>query len=205
MSTPAQIIQQARYIVNDVGSITAQRQTDDELLLYLNDGLREMVSLLPKTFSKIGPHVCTGGARQKISTTTALRLLDAISANNGGSMRRFDRQTLDLFNPDWRVLTPRGVPKEWSDITDDPLSFDVYPPAEVGTVIDVQYVAVPVAFPIDQPIDNVPATLFPALVDYVVYRAESKDDEHVLNQRAISSYESFLRKLGVREGQDVTA
>lgn len=39
----------------------------------------------------------------------------------------------------------------------------------------------------------------PALVDYVVYRAESKDDENVMNARAAAFYSAFKSKIGVVE------
>lgn len=63
-------------------------------------------------------------------------------------------------------------------------------------MLDVRYVRNPAEVAIDDVIGDLPLAYQPALADYVVYRAESKDDEHVLNQRAAAHYAAFKIKLG---------
>jgi hypothetical protein len=205
MSTPRRIITDiVRKIINDVGEAQAVRQSDDELLAYLNDGVREMVSILPDSFSKIEPFFCLAGPRQKLNPANSLRLISVLSVTNGGAITRMDKATLDLFRPNWRNTTNRGLPVHWDFIKDNPIEFEVYPPSEPGVSIDVHYVAVPPLYTIDQSMPEIPTTLLPALVDYIVYRSESKDDEHVLNARAKMAYADFREKLGVREVQDAS-
>lgn len=200
MFTPRDVIQQARYLTNDTESEAAmQRQTDDELLSYLNEGVREMANFMPMMFSTIGDMTCQAGkVEQSVTFADAQRLLDVICIHDGPSLTPFDRMTLDLFSPEWRTGAP-GQARQWSPLESDPLIFYLDRPAPVGQVLDVRYVRIPTVYAIDDPIGDVPETMAPALADYVVYRAEMKDDENVLSQRAMAHYAAFKQKIGVVE------
>lgn len=197
--TPQIIIDEARYLCNDRDLEAIYRQENDELLVYVNSGLKEMAAFMPMMFSTIGDMTCTAGkVEQSITFLDAIRLLDVVCIHDGPSLTPFDRRVLDLFNPGWRNVAP-GQAAQWSPKEGDPLVFYLDKPAPEGQVLDIQYVRNPGEYALGDTISDVPESMKPALVDYVVYRAESKDDENVMNARAAAFYSAFKSKIGVVE------
>lgn len=193
--TPREIIQQARYLTLDTDSVVP-RQSDDELLSYVNEGLREACILRPDLFAAVGDMTCTPGqCEQSITFLDAVRLLDVLCIHESSAITPMDRQAMDLFRPSWRT-DAAGPAKHWAPMDGDPLAFFIYPKAPTGQVLDVRYVRNPIKVALDDVIGDLPLAYQPALSDFVVYRAESKDDEHVLNQRAAAHYAAFKIKLG---------
>lgn len=197
--TPQEIITQARYITNDFDNSATYRQSDPELLTYVNEGLKEMAAFMPMMFSTAGDMTCEAGkAQQAVTFLDAVRLVDVVSIHDGPAITPMDRRVFDLFAPGWRQADP-GPARHWAPLDNDPLNFFIYPPAPAGQVLDVRYVRNPGVYAINDEIGDVPEAMLPALADYVVYRAESKDDEHVLTGRAMAFYASFKSKIGVVE------
>lgn len=197
--TPRDIINQARHITLDTDT-ALPRQSDAELLSYVQEGLQEACVLRPDLFSTVGDMSCIAGqCEQAITFMDAVSLLDVLCIHAGAAITPFDRTTMDQFRPAWRTDTV-GPAKQWAPLNGDPLAFFIYPPAPAGQVLDVRYVRNPAIYALDDTIGDLPAAYQPALADYVVYRAESKDDEHVLTQRAASHYAAFKSKFGVANG-----
>ncbi len=202
--TPQDIIKQARHITNDAGTLAAiYRQADDELVSYVNEALKEVAILRPDLLSTVGDMTCAEGrCEQSITFLDAMSLLDVLCIHDGRALTPFDRVTMDQFKPGWRN-EPAGEAQNWSPLTGDPLQFFIYPKAPAGQVLDVRYVRIPGVYAIADTIGDLPASYLPALADYVVYRSESKDDEHVLNQRAAAHYAAFKTKFGATNGTNV--
>lgn len=202
--TPQDIIKQARFITNDAGTSAAiYRQDDPELLTYVNEGLKEAAIIRPELFSTVGDMTCTAGqCEQAITFLDAIQLLDVLCIHGGAALTPFDRATMDQFRPGWRT-DPAGPAQNWAPLNGDPLQFFIYPRAPVGQVLDVRYVRNPGTYALGDTISDLPASYLPALADYVVYRAESKDDEHVLSQRAAAHYAAFKSKFGVSNATTV--
>lgn len=199
--TPAEIIASARFILNDRddGQV-APRQTDPELLGYVNDGIREVATARPDLFLTIGDMPCIAGRCEQATTfADVVRLVEVLSIHGGQALTLFDRRTMDAFRPGWR-MDPAGAARQWSPMEEDQLRFFVYPPAPPGQVLDVRYVRLPASVGLADAIKDLPENLQPALVDYVVHRAESKDDEHVLSARSAAFLASFRVKIGVSNG-----
>lgn len=189
----------ARFVLLDTDTV-APRNTDSELLGYVNDGIKEVSSHLPMLFSTVAQHACTAGVvEQTLSFTSAIALIEVLSIHNGVAVTRFDRPTLDLFRPTWRS-DAAGVAQQWAPLAEDPLRFFIYPAAPASQSLDVRYARIPAVFTIDQSITDLPDSYKPALVDYVVYRAELKDDENVLSARSAAMHNAFLLKIGVSNG-----
>ncbi|HEX4843201.1 MAG TPA: DUF6682 family protein [Limnobacter sp.] len=202
--TPQDIITEARYICNDFPDSGLFRQSNDELVLYVNSGLREMATFMPMMFSTIGDMTCEAGkVEQKITFLDAIRLLDVICIHDGPAITPFQRDVLDRFDPNWRTAAP-GQAAQWSPKEGDPLTFYLDKPAPLGQVIDIQYVRNPRQYALGDIIGDVPESFKPALVDYVVYRSEVKDDENVLSARAAAFYTAFKTKIGVVENGPAT-
>jgi hypothetical protein len=202
--TPQDIINQARHITNDVGTDAAiYRQDDAELVSYVNEALKEAAVLRPDLFSTVGDMTCIEGqCEQSITFLDAVGLMDVLCIHDGRALTPFDRVSMDQFRPGWRN-DPPGEAQNWSPLNGDPLQFFIYPKAPAGQVLDVRYVRNPTVYGLNETIGDLPASYLPALADYVVYRAESKDDEHVLGQRAAAHYTAFKSKFGVTNATTV--
>lgn len=200
MFTPQDSINTARYITNDLETnASLQRQTDAELLTYFNDGLKEMSVLMPAMFFTIGDLTCVQGqVEQSITFNDAQRLIEVLCIHEGTALTEFDRMTMDQFMPGWRTQD-QGAASQYARLEAEPLVFYLDKPAPAGQVVDVRYQRIPAQYAIDEVVTDVPATMSPALADYIVYRAEMKDDENVLTQRAMASYAAFKTKIGVVE------
>jgi hypothetical protein len=189
--TPRDIIQQARYLTLDTDSVVP-RQSDDELLSYVNEGLREACILRPDLFTSIGDMTCAAGqCEQSVTFLDAVRLVDVLCIHGGRAITPMDRVAMDLFRPNWRADAP-GDAQNWAPMDGDPLAFFIYPAAPPGQVLDVRYVRNPAEVAIDDVIADLPVAYQPALAWAVVHYAESKDDEHVLSQRAVMARQRFV-------------
>lgn len=195
--TPADIIASARHLLNDTDP-AGYRQDDPELLGYVNDAMREAVSLAPSLFSVVGDMACVSGRCEQLLTfNDAAQITDVLSLHEGGAITLMDRATFDAFRPGWRA-DAEAPAIHWAPIEGDPRRFYIYPKAPPGQLICVRYIKNPKELGMSDKIDEVPSQYWPALTDYVVYRAELKDDEHVLSQRAASLYASFRAKFGAQ-------
>jgi hypothetical protein len=193
--TPQDVITGARWILNDTDTV-APRQTDPELLGYVNDGLREMVALQPMIFSTIGDMICDAeSCEQAVTFDDAAALIEILCIHNGAALTPFDLMAMSAFNPGWRS-DASGPARQWTRFANDALRFYIYPKApDTLQILDVRYARVPTAYALTDTITDIPITLQPALIDYVVYRSELKDNEHVLSQRAAQLYQSFVAKV----------
>lgn len=194
-TTPQEILTVARDILNDTDTADP-RNSDAELLRYFNDGVREISQLRPDLFVTVGDYTCTPSqSEQKVSFLDAQELFSVVSIHGGNAVTPFDMATMDTFNPGWRAATV-GAAEQWAKFPGDPLRFFVYPPAPVTQqILDVVYVRLPDPLGLTEVIVDVPARLFPALQDYLVYRASLKDDEHVNSGRAAGLFNSFVAKV----------
>jgi hypothetical protein len=192
--SPQSIIDFARTVINDTDSVL-YRQSNDELLGYVNDGLKEASVLSPEHFKSTGDFFCVAGeTEQAISFTDAQRLLDVVRIKGGAVVHAMDFVSMSQFNPGWSTDTA-GPAQNWARIGNDPLRFYIYPKAPASQILEVTYIRNPATYLIGDSITEAPESWQPALADYVIYRAESKDDEHVNSGRAVSHYQAFVQKI----------
>lgn len=193
--TPQTIITTVRAIVNDA-DVVLYRNSNTTLLGYVNDGIKEISSLQPSLFTTIITHTCAvGEVEQTITFPEVQAIVKVMSLHDGAALTPFDMPSMDQFNPNWRTDTA-GTATQWSRLAGDPLRFFIYPKAPVAAQnIDLICVAIPTVLAIGDTVTELPAAYEPALVDYVVYRVESTDDEHVDTQRAAGHYAAFVAKV----------
>ena len=188
--TPREIIKEARYIFLDTDTASL-RQSDEELLLYVNGALKEASHLAPNLFFTTGDFTCEHGKTEQIATfDDAQTLFDVIRIKDGNYVQAMDWDFMNRFVPEWQTL-PEGAALNWTRTAGDPLRFYIYPKSPVNQVLEVLYVKNPDEYTLDQPITELPPASKPALANYVIYRAESKDDEFVNNARALAFYNLF--------------
>lgn len=193
-----------------------------EFVRYLNDGQREINLYRPDAMSTNATVDLIPGTKQTLPTN-GVKLIE-IPRNNNGSTKRavrlVEREILDAGSPNWH--TQAGVTEILHYMYDarDPKTYYVFPPAAGSTAkLDIVYsanttdIAIPAdgaSLPIDSTSDNtsgasvvigaisVPDIYANALVDYMLYRAYSKDADYAGNAaRAQSHYAVFANTLGI--------
>lgn len=200
--TAQSIIDRAAIIIQDE---TGTRWPSDELLKWLNDGQREIVMLKPDSYAQNESMALAAGTKQSLPTA-GIALIDVVrnmgvdGSTPGKVIRRIDRRILDDQHPDWHEETPSAEVGHYAFDQRDPKHFYVWPPADGTTQVEIIYSASPTE--ISDPantitLDDVYAN---ALLDYILYRAYSKDADYAGNaQRAISARASFMASLGLQD------
>jgi hypothetical protein len=198
------LIDKAEIILQDETNV---RWGQGELLGWLNDGQREAVRIAPEAYVLTDSNVgLAAGTRQNLDALTLtgspIRLIDVPRNFGGRAMRPVDRKVLDSQNPDWHTETGELLSKHYTFDSRDPKTFYVYPPANGATSVVVVYSASPIDVALTDSI-KVDDIYAPALIDYVVYRAMSKDAEYTANsQLAIAHYTAFERSVAGKNPSD---
>lgn len=197
MSTYAAAIATARTVLNDTDS-SGYTWTDADLLAYANDALAAASILRPDLFETVSTFTCAEGAIQQLPATV-LRVSEVFCVVGGTTVTEVPRETLDRFSPTWMSEDADGdvPPVNWARHPRSNRTFFVHPPAAAGTVLRMQWVAPPTRESNSNTEMPLPDSYFPAVVDYIVGRAEMRDDEHANDNRAKQMMESFAALLGV--------
>jgi hypothetical protein len=213
-----EIISKAATLLKDV---TGVRWPALELQGWLNDAYREIVNLRPDSNAKTAVYNCVVGPRQNIAGAfaEATQLLEVIrnvaTGSDKSAVKLISRQSLDDMNRSWYALTGADTIERYAYDPRVNKEFLVFPPAAVGAQLEVMYASIPAAHALtEQQLEN-PATsevirlsdsYANALIDYVMYRAYSKDAEVSANMgRATAHYQAFQNGIGVKGQSEAAA
>lgn len=182
------VIYQAKTLLQESGEGVHWPVT--ELQTWLNEGYRAIVLEHPRANAFVGTHTCTSGVRQDITDTdaSAIAVVDVVrnlaSTSKKRPIFRVDRTAFSVAHPDWYV-TKSGVDVEYYMVDGAlPQEFLVYPPATTAAQLEVVFAKVPTAHalssaalvsPSTTDVINVGDIYVGVLVDYILYRAHSKD------------------------------
>lgn len=180
-----------------------------ELQDWLNDGYRELVILRPDANTIAAEHVCQAGVRQVLTAADAARLV-SVSHNTAASSNKYNvdlvsSRSLDSQRRGWRAEPQTVNIEQYLFDARTPKEFDVYPPASSAARLWVLYGAVPAAHALtDAQLRNTATTetirvddvFANALLDYMLYRAYSKDGESGSGGKAAGYYNVFRSSLG---------
>ena len=213
------LLMAASTLLQDLGPVRRWPRTD--LQDYLNKGYAAIVAVRPDANMVRREVNLASGTKQRlndpgsINLPTATKLLSVECNASPGSSRsisRIDRLVLDSQIPDWRSDTKSLVIEYFVYDPLDPCAFLVYPPADVGAMVEILYYAVPEPHTLNDAqlmaggssetirIDDIYA---PALLDYVLYRANSKDSEAGNASLAAQYYGAFKDFLDGKTKVDV--
>lgn len=203
--TVQSIIDRAETILQDTSNT---RWAVAELLNWFNDGQREIVLRKPDAYTTQAALALTAGTRQSIPAT-GIQLIDiprnlgADGATPGRAITTIPRDVLDGSIRNWHSSTAASTIQHFCFDERQPKSFFVYPPAVVGTNVEIVYAVAPAEILIGD-IDGATMTLDDiyanALLDYILFRAYLKDSDAVGNsQRAMAHFNLFLNALGAKE------
>ncbi|WP_075881454.1 DUF6682 family protein [Vreelandella massiliensis] len=216
------VLSRAQKLIQDETGI---RWPLPELACWFNDGTREVAIHKPSASAKSVVLPLVRGTRQTIPAG-ALMLLRVIRNLKSGStesnrlggraVRIVNRDVLDTQHPDWHdegstVFGPQV--KHFVFDESDPTAFYVYPgndgQGHVEALVShspepVETTGVDLAdYAVDMPLPDVYAN---AVLDYVLYRAYSKDASFAENfERANAHYNAFAMSLGLKISGEYTA
>lgn len=192
------VITRVADVLNDIENL---RWTYEELQRWLNDGRREICALRPDLYVTSATVELDAGTKQSIPDD-GVRLVDVVrnmAGNTPGTAPRIvERELLDVHMPGWHTKTASTAVKHYMYDERDPKVFYVYPPAASGAKLDIVYSQLPSDLSdTDADLGN-EAAHTGALIDYILYRAFSKDADFAGNiQRAAAHYSQFMSQLGL--------
>ena len=194
---------------------TSVRWPANELVRWLNDAQREIIVLRKDAVNRTATVTLAAGTRQNLDAmalTPAPSALIEITRNMAVSskkkaVRLVPRQILDSQTPGWHGIPGTVDVLHYMFDPRDPKTFYVYPPALASAQLEIMYSGIPtdLAEPADGAIFSdvlgaltVPDIYGNAILDYVLYRAYSKDSEFAGNTaRAQVHYAAFGNSLGM--------
>jgi hypothetical protein len=204
------LIQRAQIVLQDT---TGTRWPELELQMWLNDAYREIILQRPDANTQTGEFTCTEGTRQRLTDVfpSALRVIDVVrnlaETSRKGAIRLINRAVLDDQRRTWHAESGTVDVEHYMFDPLLPREFFVYPPASSSAVLEVVYSSVPVGHTLSEAelqdagtdeLIRIVDSFANAILDYMLYRAYSKDAEYTGNaQRAVMHREAMLASLGV--------
>jgi len=196
--TVASILTKVSTILQDPTNI---RWPTDELILWLNDGQREVALYKPNAFVVNAAVICATGTKQTLPAV-AISLIDVVrnmgtnGTTPGNAIRAVSREILDSQVPNWHSSTPSAVTKHFVYSPLDSKTFYVYPPQPSSSqgYVELVYLAAPTDAVSGGTItiDDIYVT---GLINYTLYRAYSKDAEYANNTALAASYYQQFQNL----------
>lgn len=181
----------------------AARWTDDELIRWINDSRMAILVRKPSACGTIANLDLVAGTHQAIPEDgfvlfNVIRNMGTTGTTPGRSIRRTDMQSMDDADLYWHASKPSKEISQFAYDDRTPKDFFVSPPAVAGTKVQISYASIPAE--IAAPADTLAIGLenMDAVVNYVAYRAKSKDSEYANAAEAAAFYGAFNDALGVQ-------
>lgn len=198
------IMTRARSVLQDS---SGTRWSDSELLSWIGSGQRFIAIVRPDACSENAVLTLVAGTKQTIPSD-GFRLLDVMrnikTDGTGGRVVRYcDREALDGTEPGWHYGTAKQEIRNYIYDNRDPLHFYTSPPATTASKLEILYSKKPTD-PTDSTSTLSISDLFEdPLLNYVLYRAYSKDAEVEQNATLSAGYLSAcMSMLGVKTQKD---
>lgn len=202
------IIGKAQVLAQDS---TAIRWPLSEWLGWLNDGQREVAIIRPSAYSKIASVPLVAGTRQALPADGVqflefIRNMGVGGAIPGQSARKVTRRLMDSQTPNWHSQTASVVVQHYIFDPLSPKTFYVYPPSTGTTQVEVMYEASPPDVATLGGVISLDDVYSNVLLDYLMYRAYSKDSEFIGNaERAVLYRKAFENSLGLKTQADAAS
>jgi hypothetical protein len=197
--TVASIISAVSTLLQDDSNI---RWPAIELLAWLNDGQREIVLAKPNACVRNTEMPLVLGTKQQIPND-GINLIEITRNKGGNAIRITSREILDAQIPNWHSqANAAATVKHYTYNPNDPKTFYVFPASPGGNIIEVVYSANPADCALNGTI-NLDDIYKSALINYIAFRAYSKDTEYAENmQLATDYYNKFASVIGIKTAVD---
>lgn len=190
--------------------LTNVRWTRSELLAWLNDGMRQIVLIQPSASSTTVSKKLDAGTRQSLPTGGWLLLqmyrnMGTSGTTPGRAIRIVSRELLDNFNPNWHTATAAAEVRNYIYDTQDQTAFYVYPPNTGTQYVELNYSAQPTNLTSESEVIPIFDIYQSSLVDYILYRACSKDAEYAPGLQLAQGYlATFVAAVGGKAQTEVS-
>ena len=204
--TAKSIIDKASVQLLDTGNI---RWTRTELLGWVNDAQRQITVMSPNATNKVTTIQLAAGTRQSIPSDgwtllDIIRYMGITGTTPGRVPRIISQQVLNDFNPNWHSSTPSTVPLNYLFDQQDQTAFYVYPPNNGKGYVQINYSPIPTDLASENSTISVNDIFQTAILDYILYRANSKDAEYAAGVTLAAGYlQTFMATMGVKFDQEV--
>lgn len=196
-------ITESRGILQDTDA-TAYRVSDADMVIYGNGALFTIALHRPDLFSTYGEITLTASETLQSAPAASLRLMEIIRVKAGRVVKECDHDDLDSYDVNWHTVTASASTKNWVRHPRDPNKFYVSPPPTAGVILIGQWAVSPTIIAAGAAIP-IPDAYKPIIAEYIVWRAESRDDEYVSSPRAAMFLEVWKSNLGVSARTKATA
>lgn len=204
--TVQNLIDQARTILQDQDAI---RWSDSEFLGWIASAYREIVRHRPDANSVTANISTVADSRQTLPADGA-HLISVVrnEAGNKRAVRPIERHVLDSQNPDWHTVngtTSDQTAEYYVYEKDSPKVFYLYPAPQAGTNVSIQYARIPTAHTATNEVISLDDTYAGLIIDYLLYRAYSKDANAGDANLAASYRQAFYDSLNINSGMKGSA
>lgn len=192
----ADLLRRFQTIMMDYKAI---RWSIDEAIDWINDSASEIVLRRPAARAITEIVELVSGTKQSANSGTA-QLLDVIrniraDGTPGKPIRISDRQQIDDAEPNWHNLRPAPTRHYMIDER-SPTSFYVYPPALLGATVEVLASKPPPKVELPEDTIDMRSEFINAMLNWMMYRAHSKDSEYSQGNMAALHYQAFTAAIG---------
>jgi hypothetical protein len=200
-TTLKEVIDRCKTILQEVTS-DGTRWTNQELVDWAGEFYQVASSVNPSEFSDVQSFTCISGTKQD-APTDVIQILEITRNLDGTKMpvMATTRNVLDSTRRGWHGEVESNSQEMF--ILDEryPRTFYVWPPAKAGSLLEIVAVIIPVKHSIADYSDGLTKVkcsdrLVPPMVDYILFRAYSKDADFAGNQqRSDIHYRNCLQTL----------
>ena len=193
-------------ILNDSNN---DRWSVDELVDWINDAQLQIATSTSDGYLVTTANVTVDSGSRQTMPADAIRLIDITNAEDGSGalylVVRKQKLYAAVLGTAFYNTTATDRVKEWYYDDANPLEFEVYPKGNGSGGLEIVYAAHPPTLVIGSSDIGVPAHYSTAIIDYVAYRAFSKDTEDVSADlgRASAFFQAFAVGIGMKAAEDV--
>lgn len=194
--TGTALIDRCATILMDTNNVKWSRA---EMILYVNDGQRSIISLLPETSAVVDTDILVAGTRQTIPATSWM-LLDVIrnmgtdGSTPGRSVQRVDMVVFDESTPDWQAAASDAEVTVYMYNARDRSAFYVYPQSPATNYLEI-ITSASHSDAVEATAITIDDVYVSILTDYMLWRANSKSGSLGNAEQAAQYYQLYASAL----------
>lgn len=199
--TATTLINRAAYLLEDTGNVTWTRA---ELLDWLNEAQSQVVTYSP-TANTVRQNLSLVAGTLQTLPTGSIVLMDIPRNVEGPSVRLISRELLDAAPYDWHTSKASATVKNYVYNSDEGGVFYVFPPNTGAGNLVVVYSKVPSVITNEAQAIELEDTYQAALLNYMMFRAYSKDTDYADGSKATGYFSAFKDVLAGKAAGDTGA
>ncbi len=199
MITVSQILSRAYILLEDEDHDVWEQ---DELITWINDAVLAVINIRPDVSPKRSVVTLVEGTYQSLPDDGSMLIKVIRDMSTHLSITGMPLDVLDDQLPNWREPVMSKNVEHYIYDDRDPKHFEVYPSVSDGVQIEIEYGAIPAEVSMPEDTITLKREFLNILVDWVLYRAWSKDDESADLNKSTLHFQAFMNNLGVKTESD---